>query len=424
MAQQLIGRGTTAGDGTGDSGYVGAGKINDNFTELYGLTNTVQNINRIISGGVVWTGSGLVYKAVNLLYEFDSQLYTLHGDTVTLNAADITDDRIDLIIIDTTGLNKITGTPSASPLEPSYDPATQIKTNIVLVQANVSVPDVTIIDVYKENTQEAGGEWDTSESTTAARIDLANTTAPLFETKDIKTDGALTGDTILFESTTPIQLVSFQNLRFNILALQNWESDQLKVTLKNSGAIVAWEMIINANLLYDPSGVPQQTEVVKFINQFSTNQTQFNEIELELIKVARGASPNNVAFQMDNISIQTGDDVTLPSGNIMAENVITDSLQFSNNLSASDNNVQKALETLDAIPNSLPGTTINGNLFLLFKAPTNNNILNAATLEVNDIVQGWWDSATFFPSAIYIGGDKDTKTSYNEVNSIEDIVTI
>ena len=35
MAKKLINRGSTANDGTGDNLRVGAGKVNDNFTELY-----------------------------------------------------------------------------------------------------------------------------------------------------------------------------------------------------------------------------------------------------------------------------------------------------------------------------------------------------------------------------------------------------
>ena len=35
MARQIIDRGTVGNDGTGDDLYTGAGKINDNFQELY-----------------------------------------------------------------------------------------------------------------------------------------------------------------------------------------------------------------------------------------------------------------------------------------------------------------------------------------------------------------------------------------------------
>ena len=37
MARQNINRGTTANDGTGDTLRIAAGKINDNFGELYNL---------------------------------------------------------------------------------------------------------------------------------------------------------------------------------------------------------------------------------------------------------------------------------------------------------------------------------------------------------------------------------------------------
>src|SRR5690349_17585498 len=35
MTRQAINRGTNPGDGTGDTAFVGAGKINANFTELF-----------------------------------------------------------------------------------------------------------------------------------------------------------------------------------------------------------------------------------------------------------------------------------------------------------------------------------------------------------------------------------------------------
>ena len=38
MAQQIINNGTTAGDGTGENLFNAFEKVNDNFTELYGMT--------------------------------------------------------------------------------------------------------------------------------------------------------------------------------------------------------------------------------------------------------------------------------------------------------------------------------------------------------------------------------------------------
>tara|TARA_B000000557_G_scaffold44256_1_gene32966 strand:+ start:3417 stop:3974 length:558 start_codon:yes stop_codon:yes gene_type:complete len=44
MVRQIIDRGTTGNDGTGDDLYTGAGKINDNFEELYGNVAQIQTI--------------------------------------------------------------------------------------------------------------------------------------------------------------------------------------------------------------------------------------------------------------------------------------------------------------------------------------------------------------------------------------------
>ena len=44
MARQIIDRGTTGNDGTGDDLYTGAGKINDNFEELYGDVVQIRTI--------------------------------------------------------------------------------------------------------------------------------------------------------------------------------------------------------------------------------------------------------------------------------------------------------------------------------------------------------------------------------------------
>ena len=44
MVRQIIDRGTTGNDGTGDDLYTGAGKINDNFEELYSNVAQMQTI--------------------------------------------------------------------------------------------------------------------------------------------------------------------------------------------------------------------------------------------------------------------------------------------------------------------------------------------------------------------------------------------
>lgn len=69
MAQQLINRGLSPGDGTGDTGYVGAGKINANFTELY-----AQTTGGTLFGYVAATLAAGTYNDLNPGGTFPSQI--------------------------------------------------------------------------------------------------------------------------------------------------------------------------------------------------------------------------------------------------------------------------------------------------------------------------------------------------------------
>lgn len=68
MAKQVINRGTTAGDKTGESLYSAFGKVNENFTELYGaMVTLVANIAALPATGeaakvYVTTDTGRLYR--------------------------------------------------------------------------------------------------------------------------------------------------------------------------------------------------------------------------------------------------------------------------------------------------------------------------------------------------------------------------
>ena len=115
---------------------------------------------------VIWTGTGLVFDAAASRYYIVDTYYSATAAQITLDAADATNDRIDLIVADTSGvISKITGTPAPCPAEPNYDLATQFPLKFILVSAGGTVPDgVSNTLVYDENVGSAGGEWD-SEST-------------------------------------------------------------------------------------------------------------------------------------------------------------------------------------------------------------------------------------------------------------------
>ena len=140
---------------------------NDNWVSFVTLDDLPPSTNPIpLDYSVIWTGTGLVFDVTALRYYIVDTYYSATAAEITLDAADATNDRIDLIVADTSGvISEITGTPSASPAEPNYDLATQFPLKFILVSAGGTVPDgVSNTLVYDENVGSAGGEWDSVNS--------------------------------------------------------------------------------------------------------------------------------------------------------------------------------------------------------------------------------------------------------------------
>jgi hypothetical protein len=87
------------------------------------------------------------------LYYIDSIQYPFGSDTITLDTADATNDRFDAVILTASGLDKITGTPSATPEQPTIDPTSQLIVTYVLVAANQTDLTTGDIKIYDEGTE-------------------------------------------------------------------------------------------------------------------------------------------------------------------------------------------------------------------------------------------------------------------------------
>ena len=115
---------------------------------------------------VIWTKVGLVFDCTASRYYIVDTYYSATPTQITLDAADVTDDRIDLIVANSSGvISKITGIPAPSPAEPNYDLNTQFPLNFILVQANQTVPVINDTVVYNEDLGVGGSEWDKNVNT-------------------------------------------------------------------------------------------------------------------------------------------------------------------------------------------------------------------------------------------------------------------
>src|SRR5688572_24467737 len=95
----------------------------------------------LVSGGQVTWDSGYTFRVSAAVYYIGGVRYDSAEDTVTLDAADGSNPRIDVIVVDTAAaVVDVTGTPAATPSEPSIDPGTQLKLAIVSVPTSSTEP--------------------------------------------------------------------------------------------------------------------------------------------------------------------------------------------------------------------------------------------------------------------------------------------
>lgn len=135
----------------------------------------------VYSGGDVgWTGTGLDFYETAATYILNGAIINSPTTFLTLVASDPTFSRIDLIGLGPTGPVVITGTPAASPQEPSYNPQVFIRRAAVLVEAGALTPTIITNIIYDENLG-TPSEWNAT--VTGGAADFNATAFPFHLTK-------------------------------------------------------------------------------------------------------------------------------------------------------------------------------------------------------------------------------------------------
>jgi hypothetical protein len=134
----------------------------------------------LVSGATIAWQTNLEYMVGAASYYLSGVLTSSAQQTVTLTAADMTNDRIDVLVLDAAGvLSAIAGTAAADPAEPTVDPSVYLRLGIVLVESGSTEPSITQTDIYLNN-----AEWTASAS--AGTINPDSTNNPRSGTKDIE----------------------------------------------------------------------------------------------------------------------------------------------------------------------------------------------------------------------------------------------
>lgn len=173
------------------------------------ITSQFPLVDGVYAGGLVaWTGVGLDFSVTAAIYVINGVFYTSPAAIVTLDPSDPVNDRLDAIILDANGANKITGVPSANPQEPSANPQTQLRRAIVSVPAGSLTPNVTQTIIYDQNLG-LPSEWTPS---TTGTVDFANTNVPYHLSITADLSSLTTSQNITFTYSDTIHSMRYNSI--------------------------------------------------------------------------------------------------------------------------------------------------------------------------------------------------------------------
>ena len=263
--------------------------------------------------GVEWTGL-LTFTVGQCTYIINGITYNSPITNLTLAAADATNPRIDAIIVDNTGVaSAITGTPAASPVDPTTDPSTQLALTFVEVAANATTPTgITSETIYDENV-----EWTTAKGgTNSARVTLNSTNNPYSGTVDIEFGvGGTVTTTTYAQATKPAagteNLSTWNSLIFYIRNKAAWATNR-SVTIQwyNGATAVGTAIVLNNNNFgfNATTNVTGYQQIIIPTTYFGTGSAAVTTVRFTV----SGSGAALTGFYLDRASLQAGTNPTPP----------------------------------------------------------------------------------------------------------------
>ncbi len=252
---------------------------------------------RLISGGgVVWTGTGLNFVVAAADYIINGVEYTSPQTSLTLSAADPSLDRIDTFYVDDAGTaNFITGVPAVNPVAPNVDPATQLYLTFAYVPAGSTIPNITNVDIYKENT-----EWTMSSS--SGSINVNSTSNPCTGSKDIEGTSVAAG--AFFTGVKPsgtLKPSDYTNLNFKIKSKATWPNPKaISIFWMNGSTAVGVAATLKQGAFgFDSSNTSSCQQIVIPASTFNTGTSSIDRIRFQ---VTGGGS--SIGWYIDDIILQ------------------------------------------------------------------------------------------------------------------------
>ena len=268
------------------------------FLTFADISNILGQTSYLVYGGnVQYSGTGLVFNGSPSGVVINNTFLEFTADTITLEAADVTNDRRDRFIINESGWDKLTGTPSVTPIAPVANNITEVGLGDVLIEANATTPsDITDEDVYKENV-----EW-TGSSTGTGTVSFDSTADPFAGTVSVESTNIQNGLRIIFTASADINKNDFESIGLQI---------KLKATMNNGRNLSVYFRNAASAVISSSQNLPLtkgETASYQFTGldfaSFTWSSNLVREVVFEY--VGSGGPATYTGFFMDNIIIQSG----------------------------------------------------------------------------------------------------------------------
>ncbi len=182
------------------------------------------NNDKCLTGCTVTWDSVYTYTIAASTYYIDGIYHSSPQTSVTLSPADVTDNRIDVFVLQSNNTAGVVEGQAANPaLEPDIDHTTQFKLSFAEVIANTTEPVITTDVIYHDNAQ-TPTEYNTAVN--SIRINPNSTTNTFEGTKDVEGSLVQNGNNIVFDHVTAIDFSSVNDLVFKIASKGSWGNNK------------------------------------------------------------------------------------------------------------------------------------------------------------------------------------------------------
>ena len=252
--------------------------INGDVTPIYERKEN-SNYNRILSGHVEWSGSGLNFESTNITYIFNNEELICQSEAFELNISN-SGDRIDVVAVNNEGeLVIIEGIPSENPQEPTINFETELRVTAIYLNEGESTPSGMYDDIIYDENLGSPNEWDEISSIPQNNIDLNSSDSPYSGVKHISAQNLISGNEFNFRKNSLVNLEGLSSFSFRINSLGEKNKPIYIKLLNNGNGFHAFEIQPGTYGLSVISSQDYELITVPY-SVFNPSNEPFNEVSI------------------------------------------------------------------------------------------------------------------------------------------------